>query len=79
MTVDLEEIREAAAKVFRQRQAVNAFLELKCPKLGNKSPVELVLAGRGEEVLAFVEQLARDAPAPPPSIFGIPLSRVFRR
>lgn len=79
MTVELDEVREAARKVFRQRQAVDAFVELRTPKLGGKTPRELVEAGRGDEVLAFVDELARVAPAPPPSIFGFPLSRIFRK
>ncbi len=79
MTVELDEVREAARKVFRQPQAVQAFLELRSPKLGGMTPRQLVEAGRGEEVLAFVAQLEREAPAPPPSIFGIPLNRIFKR
>jgi hypothetical protein len=79
VTVELEDVREAARKVFRQWQAVDAFVELRTPKLGGRTPRELVEEGRGSEVLEFIEQLAREAPAPPPSIFGFPLSRVFRK
>lgn len=70
--VELEAIRAAALKVFTSRQAADAFLRLDSPKLGGV-PLELVEAGRGDEVLAFLEQLAQEAPPPPLRIFGIPL------
>jgi hypothetical protein len=70
--VELEEIRAAAARVFRGDQAARAFLELRSPALGGV-PAELVKAGRGDEVLRFLERLAAEAPPPPASIFGIPL------
>ncbi len=70
--VEMDEIRAAAARVFRGDQAARAFLELRSPALGGV-PAELVQAGRGDEVLRFLERLAEDAPPPPPSIFGIPL------
>ena len=74
MPVGIDEIRAAAAKVFRGEQAARAFLELKSPVLGGV-PVKLVEAGRGDEVLRFLERLAENAPPPPPSILGIPLTR----
>ncbi len=72
--VGMDEIRAAAARVFRGKQAAEAFLTLRSPVLGGV-PVELVEAGRGDEVLRFLERLAENAPPPPPSIFGIPLRR----
>lgn len=69
---DLDVIRAAARKVFTSPQAADAFLNLESPVLGGV-PLELVEAGRGDEVLAFLERLAREAPPPPVRIFGIPL------
>ncbi len=74
---ELERVREAAARVFRAPQAARAFLELDSPALGGV-PLELVKAGRTEEVLRFLERLEAEAPPPPPRIFGIPLSIVHR-
>jgi hypothetical protein len=65
----IEQIRAAALKVFTSRQAADAFLELESPALGGV-PLELVRAGRGDEVLAFLDRLAREAP-PSFRIFGI--------
>jgi hypothetical protein len=70
VSATLEEIRAAALKVFTGRQAADAFLKLRSPVLGGM-PLEMVKAGRGDEVLAFLDKLAREAPAPPKSIFGI--------
>lgn len=69
---ELDEIRAAARKVFTSEQAAEAFLRLDSPVLGGV-PLELVEAGRGHEVLAFLARLAREAPPPPLRIFGIPL------
>ncbi len=77
MSASEQEVRAAAAKVFRSPQAADAFLRLANPTLGGV-PLTLVQQGRGDEVLAFLERLAIEAPPPPPSIFGIPLS-VFRK
>lgn len=76
MTAGMDEIRAAAHRVFRSDQAVDAFLELSSPTLGG-TPRALIEAGRGDEVLQFVERLAREAP-PAPSIFGVPLSWLRR-
>lgn len=69
---ELEAIRAAALKVFTSPQAADAFLRLESPALGGV-PLELARSGRGDEVLAFLERLAREAPPPPPRIFGISL------
>ncbi len=71
--VDLDEIRTAARKVFTSAQAADAFLRLDSPTLGGV-PMELVEAGRGGEVLAFLERLAQEAP-PQLKIFGFPIGR----
>ncbi len=65
----IEEIRAAAEKVFRTSQAVDAFLSLRSPVLGD-TPLALAESGRTAEVLAFLEKLEREAPPPPPTIFG---------
>jgi hypothetical protein len=78
MDPDLDELRAAAQKVFPTAQAADAFLRLHAPALGG-IPIELAKAGREREVLAFLERLAAEAPAPPPSIFGLPLGGWFRR
>jgi hypothetical protein len=67
-----DELRAAAARIFRSDQAAEAFLSLHCPALGGV-PAKLAEAGRGAEVLRFLETLARDAPPPPPALFGVPL------
>jgi hypothetical protein len=64
----------AALRVFRTPQAAEAFLEIPLHDLGG-SPIELLERGRGDEVLAYLAALEQDAPAPPPSMFGIPLGR----
>ena len=74
MTAGMDQIRAAAARVFRGPQAAEAFLGLRSPALGG-TPKELVEAGRGDEVLRFLEKLAHDAPPPPTSILGIPIGR----
>ncbi len=60
----MEEVRVAAQRVFRTRQAVDAFLTLPCPALGG-TPEELVEAGRDGEVLAFLDRLEHEAPPEP--------------
>lgn len=77
MSADLEQIRAAALRIFRGPQAAEAFLKLHSPVLGGV-PLELVEAGRGDEVLRFLDRLALQAPPPARSIFGISLDR-FRR
>lgn len=72
--VELDEIRAAAARIFRGPQAAEAFLKMPSPVLGGV-PMELVAAGRADEVLRFLERLAEQAPPPPPTIFGIPIGR----
>ena len=63
----MDEVRAAAQRVFRTRQAVDAFLTLPCPALGGK-PEELVEAGRETEVLAFLDRLEHEAPPEPSSL-----------
>jgi hypothetical protein len=63
MSVTVDEVREAATRLFRTRQAADGFLALRCPALGD-TPLELVRQGRGAEVLAFIENLEKVAPAP---------------
>ncbi len=67
MSSSEEQIRAAAMRVFRTRQAADAFLTLPCPALG-AVPNELVKSGREGEVLAFLERLEHDAPAETPTI-----------
>ncbi len=77
----MDEVRAAAVRVFRTRQAVDAFLTLPCPALGGK-PEKLVEAGRENEVLAFLDRLEREAPPEPSSlakVFGGWLGRWGRR
>ena len=78
MPAGLAEVRAAAARIFRGPQATEAFLRLHSPALGGV-PVDLVEAGRGDEVLRFLERLAIEAPPPPPSIMGIPLGGLFKK
>lgn len=54
-------------RVFRTRQAANAFLSLPCPALGG-APLDLVRSGREHEVLAFLDKLEREAPPEPSSM-----------
>ena len=63
----VDRVRAAATHLFRTQQAANAFLESRCPALGGV-PLKLVKEGRTEEVLAFIEKLEKDAPAPPTSL-----------
>ena len=62
-----EAIREAALRVFRTRQAANAFMTLPCTALGG-TPEELVRSGREDEVLVFLDRLEREAPPAPTSM-----------
>lgn len=64
MPATKEEVRAAAAKIFRTDQAARAFLSVPNPKLGG-IPLKLTEDGRGDEVVAFLEKLAEIAPAPP--------------
>jgi len=64
VSATVEQVREAAAKIFRTDQAAKAFLSVPNPKLGGV-PMKLVEEGRGDEVVAFLEKLAEVAPAPP--------------
>ncbi len=65
-----DEIRAAAMRVFRTRQAADAFLTLPCPALG-AAPAALVKSGRENEVLAFLDKLEREAPPEPSSMARI--------
>lgn len=56
-----------AMRIFRTRQAADAFLTLPCPALGG-TPTELVRSGRENEVLAFLDKLEREAPAETPTM-----------
>jgi hypothetical protein len=67
MSATIEEVRAAAAKVFRTEQAARAFLSVPSPKLGG-TPLKLTQEGRGDEVVAFLKKLAEVAP-PSPSGF----------
>lgn len=62
-----DQVRAAALRLFRTEKAAEAFLEIKAPALGG-APLELVRAGRGGEVLAFLDKLEREAPAAPSSM-----------
>ncbi|HET6438178.1 MAG TPA: antitoxin Xre/MbcA/ParS toxin-binding domain-containing protein [Anaeromyxobacter sp.] len=64
MSATEEEIQAAARKVFRTDQGAKAFLNVPCPALGGGTAKELIARGRGAEVLAFLEKLAVQAPAP---------------
>ncbi len=71
MNIKETQILEAAMRVFRTQQAARAFLEVPSPKLGG-TPKALIEAGRENEVLAFLDELEKQAPAEPSS-----LARVF--
>ena len=71
MSATVEDVEDAAGKVFRTRQAVHAFLTVPCPALGGVQPLKLVEQGRGDEVMAFLEKLAAAAPAPPSGLAGM--------
>ncbi len=76
-----DDIRAAAMRVLRTRQAADAFLSLPCPALG-AAPADLVKSGRENEVLAFLDRLEREAPPEPSSmskIFSGWLGRFGRR
>jgi hypothetical protein len=76
-----QEIEAAAMRVFRTRQAAMAFLTLPCPALG-AVPSQLAQSGREDEVLAFLDRLEREAPAPAATldkIFSGWLGRFGRR
>ncbi len=64
MSANEDAVRAAAMRLFRTKQAADAFLTLPCPALGG-SPMALLDAGREKEVLAFLDKLEREAPAPP--------------
>jgi len=66
-----DQIRASALRLFRTRQAADAFLTIPCRPLG-ASPLELLKAGRGAEVLSFLANLEEEAPAPPAT-----LDRIF--
>lgn len=70
VSATVEDVEDAASKVFRTRQAVRAFLTVPCPALGGV-PMKLVTQGRGDEVVAFLEKLAVTAPPPPSGLQGL--------
>lgn len=76
---EMEQVREAARRVFPNRKAADGFLRLRTPKLGGQSPLELVEAGRGDEVLEFLAELERVAPATNKGPFDGWLGRFGRR
>jgi Protein of unknown function (DUF2384) len=65
-TLDLtvEEALESARKIFGSEQAAVAFLKTSLPILNGQVPLELIKAGRGAEVIALLERLQRESPAP---------------
>ena len=71
MAGPLDEVRAVARRIFRSQQAADAFLRLPSPRLGGAAPVDLVRDGRADEVLKFLENLEREAPAPPPGLQGL--------
>jgi hypothetical protein len=62
-----DQIRAAAMRVFRTRQAADAFLTLPCPALGG-APNDLVKSGRDGEVLSFLDKLEHEAPPEAPTM-----------
>jgi len=56
------EVRAAALRGVRTAPAADAFWRLPCPGLDGTAE-ELVRAGRGDEVLAFLARLEQEAPA----------------
>jgi hypothetical protein len=70
LSVSEDQIRTAALRVFRTRQAVDAFLALPCPALGG-TPEALAKSGRGNEVLAFLDKLEHEAPPLPSGLGGL--------
>ncbi len=76
---DMEQVLAATLRIFPNRRAANGFLKLRTPKLGGLSPEELVEAGRGDEVLEFLAELEREAPASSKGLFEGWLGRFGRR
>jgi hypothetical protein len=71
VSATVEDVEDAAEKVFRTRQAVHAFLTVPCPALGGVKPQALVEQGKADEVIAFLEKLATAAPPPPSGLAGM--------
>lgn len=72
-------VMAAAMRVFPNRRAALGFLRIRSPRLGGLSPDELVKAGRGAEVLAFLTELHNEAPASQKGPFDGWLGRFGRR
>jgi hypothetical protein len=73
-----EEVRRAARELFRTEQSAEAWLGLRNERLG-ATPLELLEAGHGEEVLAELN-FVKDKLGPQPPDSGVPrwLSELFR-
>jgi hypothetical protein len=61
MAADKNAVLAAALKVFRTDQAAEAFLGVNNARLGGV-PLRMVEEGRGDEVVAFLEALRKEAP-----------------
>ena len=71
MGTTVDEVRLAARRIFRTDQAANAFLGAKSRLLGGSTPLELLRAGRGDEVVALLAKLQAEAPAPEGGMNGL--------
>jgi uncharacterized protein (DUF2384 family) len=60
----VDDVKAAARRIFRTEQAAGAFLSARSPLLGGSTPLELLEAGRGDEVVALLARLQAEAPAP---------------
>jgi hypothetical protein len=58
-----DRVRDAALALFRTEQAADAWLTLRCERLG-AVPLELVDEGRGEEVIQLLQQIASEVGPP---------------
>lgn len=56
----VDEIRELAIKLFGNNTEAEIWLETKTDSFWNMSPYECVLSGKGEEVLALLEEKTRN-------------------
>lgn len=56
----LDQILEQLRLFFKDESKVDAWMTTKNPLLGNTSPADMFLAGRGAKLLAFIEQQLRN-------------------